>query len=260
MNTREVSNFAGFTVALVLIVLVTFGILHLLGVSTGSFIDWIVGVASFWWLIAIVTIPWNVHFSAKEVLADADRSREREIPVDIEKLRYVRLVMRRSLWIAVGLHIISALVLYLLALTGVSQIGYVSSAATLLFTGLRPAVEFYQYLAYRLHSIRHEFQYPREDIVEVRYRLEQVEEWVNLLQRQLDFNNPDSLVSSQKRQWEAIRQDLTHLASSHESLKAQNQTERDRIAREARNAIAQLSEDSQFLDRVRDIIRFFKEA
>ncbi|MEA5469634.1 hypothetical protein [Spirulina sp. 06S082] len=260
MNAREVGNFAWFTVVLVLLVLFVFGILQWLGISAGSFIDWIVGLASIWWLIAIVTIPWNIHFSAKEVLVDADRSRKKEIPVDSEKLNYVRLVMQRSLWVAIGLHIFSALGLYLLALTGVSRIGYVSSAATLSFTGLRPAVSFYQYLAYRLHSIRHEFKYPREDIVEVWNRLKQVEASTKELRKQLNFENADSIVSSQQRQFEAIRQDLTHLASSHEGLKAQNQADHDRIAREAKNAIAQLSEDSEFLDRVREIIRFFKQA
>ena len=260
MNAREIGNFAWFTVILVLLVLFVFGILQWLGISAGSFIDWIVGLASLWWLIAIVTIPWNVHFGAKEVLADADRSREKEIPVDREQLRYVRLVMQRSLWVAIGLHLVSALGLYTLALTGVSKIGYVSSAAALLFTGLRPAVSFYQYLAYRLHSIRREFKYPREDIMEVRDRLAQIEEFVKELQRQLSLENVDSLVSSQQRQIEAIRQDLTNLASSHEGLKVQNQAEHDRLSREARNAIAQFSEDSEFLDRVRDIIRFFKEA
>ncbi|MBO9998637.1 MAG: hypothetical protein J7641_06445 [Cyanobacteria bacterium SID2] len=260
MNEKEVSNFAGFTVVLVLLVLFTFGILQWLGVPTGSFIDWIVGVASFWWLVAIVTIPWNIYFGAKSVLVDAEGSQEKEIPVDPSQLRYVKLVVRRSLWIAIGLHVISALGLYVLALTGVSAIGYVSSAATLLLTGLRPAVAFYRYLVYRLSSIAREFKYPREDIVDVQNRLSEVEQFVKALQSQLDVENPNSIVSSQQRQLEAVRQDFTNLASSHEGLKASNQAEHDRIAREAKNAIAQLSADSQFLDRVREIIRFFKEA
>jgi hypothetical protein len=39
-----------------------------------------------------------------------------------------------------------------------------------------------------------------------------------------------------------------------------NQSEHERLGREARNAIAQLSTDAQFLDNVREIIRFFKTA
>ncbi|PPT05666.1 hypothetical protein CKA32_003363 [Geitlerinema sp. FC II] len=260
MNAREINNFAGFTILLVILVLLTFGILQWLGIPTGNFVDWIVGVASFWWLVAIVTIPWNVYFNAKQVLADADRSRERGIPIDEKQIRYVKVVVRRSLWIALGLHVISALGLYLLAATGISAIGYISSVATLLFTGLRPAVAFYQYLAYRLTAIGREFKYPRQDIIELRERIAQIEENVKSLCDRLDPEKPDSVVSTQQRQVDGIRQDLSRLASSHETLKAENHAEHTRISRDAQNAIAQLSADAQFLDRVRELIRFFKEA
>ncbi|WP_158054511.1 hypothetical protein [Scytonema sp. HK-05] len=45
-----------------------------------------------------------------------------------------------------------------------------------------------------------------------------------------------------------------------EADRATNLTEHERLAREARGAIAQLSTDGQFLDHVREIIRFFKTA
>jgi hypothetical protein len=45
-----------------------------------------------------------------------------------------------------------------------------------------------------------------------------------------------------------------------EEYKAQNTVEHERLSREAKNAIALLSEDSQFLSHVREIIRFVKTA
>jgi hypothetical protein len=46
---------------------------------------------------------------------------------------------RKSLWLAIGLHILSTIGLYLLAIAGISAVGYISSGAALLLTILRPA-------------------------------------------------------------------------------------------------------------------------
>jgi hypothetical protein len=43
-------------------------------------------------------------------------------------------------------------------------------------------------------------------------------------------------------------------------LRATNERDHDRLSRESRQAIAQLSTDSQVLEHVREIIRFFKGA
>ncbi|MDY6940918.1 MAG: hypothetical protein SWY16_25080 [Cyanobacteriota bacterium] len=260
INSRDLGNFISFTVGLVVLVLLSFGVLHWLQVPTGSFLDWVIGAASFWWLIAIVTVPWNIYFGAKAVLNDAAESREKGIEVDNRQVEYVRLVTKRSLWAAIALHLFSAAGLYALAATGISAIGYISSGATLLFTALRPAIAFYQYLTDRLRNIGERLRYPREDIVEVRTRLSRLEETCQRLEKQLDVDREESFAASQIRSIAGVRKDLSRLATAHEDLRATNQAEHDRLAREAQNAIAQLTTDGQFLDNVREIIRFFKTA
>ncbi len=260
MDFREFRGLAGFAVVLVLLALLVFGILQWLHIPAGNFIDWIIGIAVFWWLLLIVTVPWNVHFRAKEVMADARRSREKNIPVDDNQVQYVATIARRSLWVAIALHVSSTIVLYLLAAFGISAIGYIGSIAALLLTALRPAARAYQYLAMRLASIGKEFKYPREDMLELRGRVERLEATAKQLEGKLNAENPDSWVAVQQRSLDALRGDLTRLASSHEDLRATNQAEHDRLSREAKSAIAQLNEDSQFLEHAREIIRFFKQA
>jgi hypothetical protein len=260
MDFREFRGLAGFAVVLVLLALLVFGILQWLQIPAGNFIDWIIGIAVFWWLLLIVTVPWNVHFRAKEVMADARRSREKNIPVDDNQVQYVATIARRSLWVAIALHVSSTIVLYLLAAFGISAIGYIGSIAALLLTALRPAARAYQYLAMRLASIGKEFKYPREDMLELRGRVERLEAISKQLEAKLNPENPDSWVAIQQRSLHALRGDLTRLASSHEDLRATNQAEHDRLSREAKSAIAQLNEDSQFLEHAREIIRFFKQA
>jgi hypothetical protein len=252
--------FVGSTVGIITILVAIFGLLQWLHVPAGNFIDWIIGGASFWWLLIIVTVPWNIHFQAKQVLAEGEQSKQKNIPVDEKQQEYVKVLAKRSLITAIALHIISALGLYILAATGISAVGYISSGAALLLTVLRPAISAYEYLYARLLMIRQEWQYPREDISELRNRFYTLEETVKRLEEQLNPEFPYSIAATQQTYVDETRKELARLAANVEKLRATNQTEHERLSSEARQAISQLSSDGQFLDHVREIIRFFKTA
>ncbi|MEG5175992.1 hypothetical protein [Microcoleus sp. B3-D7] len=253
-------TFAGFGAVTGIFLLLVFAILQWLHVSAGSFIDWVIAIAIFEWLLLIVTVPWNIHFEAKEVLAQAAESTKKNIAVDQEQVKYVTLLVSRSLFAAIALHLFSAIALYALAAAGISAVGYLSSGAALLLTVLRPAIRGYQYLAQRLTTIRSQFLYPREDIVELRSRLAGLESTVRNLSDQLNSDDPNSWAAVQNREREAIRRQLTTLSASLQSFQATNQAEHTKLARDAESAIAQLTDDGQFLNHVREIIRFFKES
>ncbi|MBW3585351.1 MAG: hypothetical protein KY448_05730 [Cyanobacteria bacterium 0813] len=253
-------TFAGFGAVTGIFLLLVFAILQWLHVSAGSFIDWVIAIAIFEWLLLIVTVPWNIHFEAKEVLAQAAESTKKNIAVDQEQVKYVSVLVSRSLFAAIALHLFSAIALYALAAAGISAVGYLSSAAALLLTVLRPAIRGYQYLAQRLTTIRSQFLHPREDIVELRSRFAKLESTVRDLVNQISSDNPNSWVAVQNREREAIRRELTTLSASLQSLRSTNQAEHTKLARDAESAIAQLTDDGQFLNHVREIIRFYKEA
>ncbi|MEZ2225404.1 MAG: hypothetical protein ACBR50_03850 [Microcoleus sp.] len=253
-------TFAGFGASTGIFLLLVFAILQWLHIPAGSFIDWVIAIAIFEWLLLIVTVPWNIHFEAKEVLAQAKESTEKGIVVDDKQVKYVTVLVSRSLLVAIGLHLLSAIALYTLAATGISAIGYLSSGAALLLTILRPAIRGYQYLAARLTMIRRQFLHPREDILELRSRFANLESTINNLEAKFNSNDPNSWVAIQERQQEANTRDLTRLAASLQDLTATNQAEHTKLTRDAESAIAQLTDDGKFLNHVREIIRFFKEA
>ncbi len=253
-------TYLGIGIGLEALVLIAFALLHWLNIPVGNFIDWLIGGASFWWLLVITTVPWNVHFQAKEVLANAAESRTKQIPMDAQQILYVQRLARRSLWAALALHLLSALGLYGLAVMGISAVGYASSGAALLLTGLRPAVRAYEYLVSRLTRIGEQVQYPREDIVELRHRFLTLEEQVRKLNDHTDPGVSYSWAEKQQNACEELRRETARLGSVLEELRATNQTDHQRLAREAQSAIAQLSTDGQVLDHVREIIRFFKTA
>lgn len=254
------SGFLSFSFGLPVFVLLVFAVLQWFHVPAGNFLDWVIGVASFWWLTVIVTVPWNIHFEAKSVLAEAVESQKDEIEIDPQQVHYARTIARRSLWVAILLHILSAIGLYSLAATGISAIGYVSSVAALLLTILRPTIALYLYLANRLSRIRQTFRYPREDVMELRDRLFQLESKVEQVEYQLNLDHADGWAATQQRLLTALRQDLTQLAVAQDDLHVTNQADHERLSRDSRNAIAQLSTDGQVLNHVREIIQFFKNA
>jgi hypothetical protein len=248
-------GFIGYSIIFGALVLLAFGILQWLHIPSGNLIDWLIGIASFWWLLVIVTVPWNIYFDAKEVIAEAAISQEKNIPVDRKQVDYVKTVARGSILLAIVLHLLSGVVLYTLAATGISAVGYVSSCATLLLTALRPAIRAYQYLAVRLSMIRQQIKYPREDVVELRDRVSILESNVTIIREKLDEE-----ANIQQQEVKITRQELARLKALLEQLQAKNQVEHEALSREAQSAIAQLTEDSQFLNHVREIIRFFKTA
>ena len=253
-------RYIGFSIGLSILVLIVGGIVQWLNISAGSLIDWLIGIASFWWLLVIVTIPWNIYFDARETLTEGQVSQEKGLEIERKQVKYVQKVARWSIFGAIALHFISAMALYLLAATGISNVGYVSSGLTLLLTILRPAIRGYQYLTAKLSSIKKEIKYPREDAIELRNRVKTLEIAIENLENRLDTANPDSLVSKQQQQSQENRHQLARLKALLEEFEAKNKVAHEQLSREAKNAIAQLNEDSQFLGHVREIIRFVKTS
>ena len=239
------------TAGVAILTLLIFGLFKWFEIPTGNIVDWIIGLASFYWLLAVVTIPWNIHFRAKEVLEEARISKKRGITVENESVNYTAQVERNSFIIAIILHLTSALALYFLAVTGISNVGYFSSIATLLLTFLRPAIRLYKYILYRLITIQQAIQYPREDIVTLVERVKNLETYQTQTQE-----NQTSLSS----QVQVNREDLIRLQTLLEQLKVKNQVEHENLSTEAKQYMAQLTEDSQFLSHVKEIIQFFKKA
>ncbi|MEM6502174.1 MAG: hypothetical protein AAF685_10085 [Cyanobacteria bacterium P01_C01_bin.89] len=267
VSEKELQSLGGFGIVLALISLAIFLVLKWVGVAAGSLLDWVIGLASFWWLLVIVTVPWNVHFTAKKALATARQSRELKLEIKSDRLAYVQKIAKRSLIVAIALHIGSAITFYILVLTGVSTIGYFTSVAALLLTGLRPAIVFYSYLASQIQAIEKEFKYPRDDVLkllaevaELKSIIEALKERAKAVENQLDGDRDTSLVARQNRRVTVLASELQTLSADHRQLASKQQADCAELRSEARDAIAQITADGQFLENVRDIIRFIKSA
>jgi len=165
------NNLISFFVASLIVIAAAFGLFKLVG--AGEFMDWLVGSLSIIWMLFVVTIPWNAYFKAREIIYEAEISKLKNISVSEEGLLFAEKVGRRSFFLSIGLHIVSALVLFWVAYSQISIVGYYSSLLILLLTFLRPGIRFYEYLQKKLEMIREEFHYPREDIELLKHKLEE---------------------------------------------------------------------------------------
>ena len=256
-------SFRGFLLSLVLLtgmVFLTFFGLQLLHVSTGRLVDWLVGVAVLWWLAAIIILPWDAHFAALDVVEQARDSRANGIVVDDETVAFARRVASRFKALAIGLHLLTAAGLVALAYFRVVPLGYTAAIAALALTVVRPAQRAYEHLATRLRNLGQQIRYPREDVAELRSRVQALETALESVEHTLDTDRENSWAHQQTLALAALRHTLDRLDGRLEELTRQNARDHEAMARQTTTEIAKLSEDARFLNQVRELIRFVKEA
>ncbi|MEM8605278.1 MAG: hypothetical protein AAGF24_15770, partial [Cyanobacteria bacterium P01_H01_bin.121] len=113
-----------------------------------------------------------------------------------------------------------------------------------------------------------QISYPREDVVSLKATIQGLEDAVQTLNYQLNLDldpknkapHADSWATNQQKTLTQIQTDLEHLTTEFKGLKTDSQAEYQQLRKESRQAIAQLSEDSKFLENARELIRFFKSA
>jgi hypothetical protein len=253
-------RFVGAIFTVSLLVCIAYGVMRWLGADPGSLRDWVVGLLVLWWLIVVVTLPWDLHFKARAVLADAKRSRSEGIAVAESDLSYVARWARWSLLLAIALHLVSAVGLGLLQVYGISRLGYLASGAALLLMGLRPLGRAYDYLVARLGSIGRDVRYPRDDVQELRNRIEAMDELTRTLARTLDLQQADSWAAATDARLAAVTSEQEKLRVALEDLRRANEEAHRQLARDAESAASRMAEDGKVLNHVRELVRFFKEA
>lgn len=157
--------------SLALVVVAVAAVAAFAKVSGRTLLDVGLGVVSLYWLLIITTVPWNVYFRAREVRHEIGVSRERGIAVRDGHEAEVRRLERRLLWLALGGHVVSAVVVAAVTYFSGHELGYYFAAFYLLSCAIRPAAAYLGYLRARIASLLKETKYPREDVVEVTTRL-----------------------------------------------------------------------------------------
>ncbi|MBK9752530.1 MAG: hypothetical protein IPO88_03310 [Nannocystis sp.] len=156
------------------------------GVPPGTLVTWGAGGAALIWLVVLVTLPWNLHFRAREVLGEMRRSIDAGITVTADQLAFAEKVKRWTLATSLGIHILSAAVALALALFTGNQLGYPFAGFYLLSSLVRPATASIQQVRRRLEHIAEDTRFPRDDVMKLRAQVEAHELAVKELRETLE--------------------------------------------------------------------------
>ncbi|MEQ1565546.1 MAG: hypothetical protein ABMA64_07910 [Myxococcota bacterium] len=138
-------------------------------------LDVLLGGVAFAWLLVVLTLPWDVHFQAVDVLRELDRSIERGLQPRTTRAQVVR-IARRTLVVSLALHLGSAgAVAFAAWWWSQWQTGGWLAAIYLASTVLRPIGAWYRHVRQALHRSLGEVTHPRDDVLALRSRIEQLE-------------------------------------------------------------------------------------
>jgi hypothetical protein len=243
--------------AMLIVVYVVLTVLH---IPAGTMIDWITGIIAFWWLTGITTLPWNMYFTAKDLLDDAAISERKGINIDQEDVSYAQNKSKLFLRIAILLHVLSAAALYLLAFFGISSIGYFAALVAGILTFVRPSYRLYDYVIERLQNMQHKILFPREDVFELRTEITKQTKRIDALVLLLDMKESGSWASQIIRDFKKIEAHSNKIEQDLEQLNSTNDKAHADLSTKTQQEISKLSEDAQFLNQAREVIKFFKNA
>ena len=139
----------------------------------------------FAWLIVLVTVPWNLYFAARQVVADLAVSRERGVTVRAAQEAEAARLARRMLWLALGAHIGTAVVVAVTTYLSGTTAGYYFAGFYLLSTAIRPAVAYVAHVRERITVLTRESTYPRDDVVTLKHQVDRATKAVAELREEL---------------------------------------------------------------------------
>jgi hypothetical protein len=202
-------------------------------------LDWIMGAFCLIWLIVILKVPWDLYFQAQAVVFEIQRSQERGIAIVPGREEYVRLVRSRLGWLAVGTHIASAgLVAAITYFTG-GAVGYFFAIFYLISTLFRPAAAGYAYLSSKLRDIADEARYPREDIAEMRSRLE----------------GHDETLGNIAEQMQRLEESLSREGAERETETSELRQSIHAIGREFETTVSRLTDNQEIIRGIQAFVR-----
>lgn len=160
--------------------------------------------------IVLVTVPWNLYFAARQVVAETAVSRERGITVRAADDTEAGQIARRMLRFALGGHIGTAVVTAVITYFSGAAVGYCFAGFYLLSTAIRPAVAYFAHLRQRITALTRETTHPREDVVSLKLRVDVAADAIKELQADLRQAQRDA-ADDVRRIESTLADDIAHV-------------------------------------------------
>lgn len=206
-------------------------------------LTWGAGGAALIWLIIVVSLPWNLHFRAREVLAELRRSAAAGIQVTDEQIAFAERVKRVTLTTSLGLHILSALVALGLAVLGDQPLGYPFAGFYLLSCLVRPMIAAMQQVRRRLETIADDTRFPRDDVMKLRGMVEAHEAAVTRFEEEIA----------------AMRRQHEELQAAVDRQRADLEGRIGALARKFEESLDRLTDNQELISGIKAFLRMVRE-
>ena len=187
---KWIGSIVGIAVSIVLLA----GLTRLLGMedlvrealAQGKLLDIGMGALCLVWLLFLLKAPWDLYFDAHAAASEQKRAFERGIALEKDAEKFVQTLQKRLLWGAIAAHLVSAGIIAAITFFTHAATGYWFAGFYLLSTFFRPIIAGYVYLSRKLKSLLQETAYPPEDVVEMRNRVEILEDRLTSAEEKLE--------------------------------------------------------------------------
>jgi hypothetical protein len=180
------------------------------GVPLATLVSIAAALAALMWMVMLVTVPWNLYFDARQVVADNAISRERGITVPPAQDVEARHIARRMLRFALGGHLGTAAVTAAFAYVSGALTGYYLAGFYLLTTAVRPAAAYLANLRERIIALKRESTHPRDDVASLGVTVTSLTHAVETVKDQLSEARRAAAEDLHRAQ-AALANDLAHL-------------------------------------------------
>jgi len=216
------------------------------------------------WLVALVTVPWNLYFAARRAAQEMTVARERGIEVrsayDAEASR----ISDRMLWFALGGHLGTAVAAAVIAYVSGNKTGYYIAGIFLLATVFRPASAYLGHVRERIGVFSQESTYPREDVIVLRAAVAAADALLRDTVADLE-RAQTSFTDNIEHTRDLLSADISHLRETQDVDRAQAISRHDdvkrqieQMARRIEAALDGLSDQPEMLAGLRALVRMIR--
>jgi hypothetical protein len=253
---------------------VIFGLLYLLSIifnwipsySPSLLLDIAAGAVCLIWLLFVLKVPWDLFFETRSILFEMQRSIEKQLAVNPDRIRYVNRMQRITGAIAISSHIVSATIITGLTYWSNGKVGYFFAFFYIVATFFRPAKRAYDFLIIKLREIRNEVKYPREDVIKLRQDLSTLEEQIKILKEsqlcQLEerMTRLSGRVEATEESDRGLKADISNSRSMIERVERSFQSRIECLSEEVERTLTKAIDNQDVITGVRAFARLIKQA
>ena len=223
------------------------------------------------WLIVLATVPWNLYFAARRAAAEMAVSRERGISVRPAYDAEADQISRRMLRFALSAHLATAVAAAVIAYISGSKAGYYVAGIFLLSTAFRPAGAYVAHVRERIMVLTRESTLPRDDVLTLRQKVEQLGRAVDDLRTGLEHGRDDLraresvLAGSIAHARQLLTADLSRLEDAQAADRAAARSRDDELSRRIDQmvrrieaAVDGISDQQELLAGLRALVRIVR--